>query len=220
MSDTFIKKSWGILITLLIVVIFVVIWKSVPFDDLLYLVSDNLFLVIVLYVALHFVADLFSPIGSSPLFISGFYLMGDWVYIAELISAILCSIVNFYLARKWGIKFLSIFLSINGIKKIKSLLDIFSKIPLLPLRIFTFSFNDYASYAYGLTKVNFTKFLLMSIFTSVFWLSIWKIFLEDTIFNVGMFFVWFYAVSIPFFLVVWISSRKEIKKKKIFFNGV
>lgn len=220
MSDTLIKKSWGLVITLLIVVVFIIIWKSVPFEDLLLLVSDNLFLVIVLYVFIHFIADVFSPIGSSPLFISGFYLMGDWVYVAEVISAILCSVVNFYLARRWGIKFLSFFLSVNGIEKIKKLLDIFSKIPLLPLRIFTFSFNDYASYAYGLTNVNFTKYLLMSIFTSVFWLSIWKLFLEDTLVNVGMFFVWFYVVSIPFFLIGWISSRKEIKKKKIFTNGV
>jgi len=220
MSDTLIKKNWGLIITLLIVVVFIFIWKAVPFDELLYLVKDNLRLVVIFYVVFHFIADVFSPIGSSPLFISGSYLMGDWVYVAELISAVLCSVVNFYLARRWGIKFLSIFISKNGIKKIEDLLGIFSKIPLLPLRFFTFSFNDYASYAYGLTNVNFTKYLLMSIFTSVFWLSIWKFFLEDTLFNVGMFFVWFYVVSIPFFLIGWISSRKEIKRKKIFDNGV
>jgi len=212
MGESVLKKSWGSLITVLLAILLIVVWRVVPFNELLYLVSENIFLVIIFYILIHFVADVLSPIGTSPLFISGFYLMGDWVYLAEFLSAVICSGVNFYLARKWGFKFLSLFLSDKGMTSIKNMLNIFNKAPLIPMRFLTFSFNDVAAYAYGLTKVNFTKYFLMSVFTSAFWLIVWKYLIADTLFHVAIFFVWFYAISIPFFVISFIFYKRNRSK--------
>jgi uncharacterized membrane protein YdjX (TVP38/TMEM64 family) len=213
MSKSFIKKNWGVFATLLLILFLAVIWKSIPFETLLTVVEDNILSVVLMYIFLHFIADVFAPIGSSPLFIAGFYLMGDWVYLAEIINAIIASAVNFYIARRWGYRFLNFLLSDKGMERVQKITEVLNNMPLIPLRIFTMPFNSYAAYAYGFTKVNFTKYFLMSIFSTLVWFGGWKFILADTIINVGVFFVWFYVLTLPFIFFSWVASRK-IKKQK------
>lgn len=128
---------------------------------------------IVVFVFLTWLTYVIAPISGSPFLFVGFYLFGQTVIIYSFIAAFIASITNFWIARVWGRTLVEKLAGSESLKKVDCLANNYGLQTLFFFRIFLGSFHDAISYAFGLTKIRFTPYLITSILGMVPGTFIW-----------------------------------------------
>jgi len=67
----------------------------------------------------------------------------------------------------------------EGVTKIEEIAERIDKKRFLWLRLSTFYINDFASYAFGLTNISFTRYYLLSILSMIPWSIVMSITMRD-----------------------------------------
>lgn len=122
-----------------------------------------------LYILIQIAGQIFAPLSTSALFVAGFILFGKSAVVYSIITWLISSIINFYLAKRYGKKILRIFIGEEGILKIENIAKRIDTKKFFMLRLSTFYINDFASYAFGLTNITFTKYYLATILSMIPW---------------------------------------------------
>lgn len=155
---------------------------------------------------------IFAPLSGSPLLFVGFLLFGRNVIWYTMVSALLASITNFWIARVWGRPLIGKFVGEENIKKIDKLSQNYGLGMLFILRIFQGGIGEFVSYAAGLTSIKFTSYILVSTLGMIPGTVIWYLLssiisspLEFTILSTFMAFI---------FSIIFIISTLIIKKLK------
>lgn len=136
-----------------------------------------------------------APVAGTPgillsITLFGLYQTMFYIYIASIMSAI----INFFIARKFGRKWVTKLTGKKTMKEIDDFVQVFGTRILILSRIFGFSLFEVISYAAGLTKINFKNYLFITmIYTLVPNLTFTFIF-RDTDF------------SSPTNLIIWIGT--------------
>lgn len=200
------------IISVLLFIAIVIVWLCVPQEILLNWVGEIGFWGPFIYILVHIIGDIVFPISTGTWFIGGYYVFGDKIFLYESFVYLFTTIFNFAIARKYGIYVIKQIVGKRWSIKIENLFKEFDSRILIILRFFTFSFNDYTAYAYGLTGIKFWTYFVVSILSGLFWIVLWRFFIIQTIGNFLIFYIWFIISSVPFYIITWLYLRSKKRR--------
>lgn len=158
----------AIVVVSILLIAFNVLLPSITSEEFkLFVKSLGIFapLIVILYtIASH----VFAPVAGSPgivlsMAIFGIYQTVFYLYIATLISAV----INFWISRKYGRKWVSKFVGSATINEIDEFTKSEGKEVLWIARLFGFTLFELISYAYGLTNMKFKDYMIITTFGSI-----------------------------------------------------
>ena len=118
----------------------------------------------IILVFLIWLTNIFAPLGASPFLYAGFYLYGNDIVLLSFIAAIVASISNFLIARKFGKQVVQNLAGVEVVKKLEEFGGKFGYKTLFFLRFVLYQQHDVISYASGLTGFAFWPYFLISFF--------------------------------------------------------
>jgi uncharacterized membrane protein YdjX (TVP38/TMEM64 family) len=158
------KKALRLFVGLLAIVLaFQLLSSLIPHEQLRTFVNNNNVTGPIFIVLLITLAEVFAPFPGGPAILASLAIFGwenSLVYsFAGLLTA---SIINFWLSRVFGRRFVQKFLGDKNIKKIDEFTEKEGKTALIISRTVGYPFSDFVSYAAGLTQISFRTYFLIS----------------------------------------------------------
>lgn len=167
----------------------------------------------IIFIILLSINQIIAPLSGTPVYIAGYLAFGDKVLFYNYLSYLLAATINFHISRKWGRAWVIKLVGNDDMAKV----DLFVKdqgiITLVFLRALQNHLSDFISYAYGLTKMKFKIYILISIIAPIPWLIFWKYIVLPKVKDVSDFTLWFFLTLIPLFVISAVYIR-YIKRKK------
>lgn len=117
---------------------------------------------VIVFILLTWLTYILAPLGGTPFLYAGFYLYGQKVVIFTFMAAIMASISNYWVAKKWGRKLVIRLVGENDFNKVDEITRRYGLTSLFIFRICMGQFHDILSYLYGLTNIKFWPYLLVS----------------------------------------------------------
>lgn len=193
---------------------FYFIGTQIPEDTVRKIVENSGLFGPLILIILVWITNIIAPLGASPFLFAGFYLYGNLIVIFAFIAAMMAAITNFWIAKVWG---RSLVVKITGeeeLEKIDRLTDNYGYQTLLIVRVFLREFHDVISYVFGLTKIKFIPYFIISFLGMIPGTLIWY-YLSSKISNPFI----FTLLSISFaylFLMLYFAWIKLTKKERQF----
>lgn len=113
--------------------------------------------------------NVIAPLGAAPFLFAGFLAYGTAVVFLAYLAAILASIINFWLAKKYGRKLVEKLAGKEPLEKVDSFTTRYGLVTLIFLRLFLAEQHDVISYAVGLTKIKFKPYFIISVLGMIPW---------------------------------------------------
>lgn len=206
------KKAYPLIVIILIFVLFYIIGSKIPEETIRDFVTKAGPFGPILLIFLFWSSNIVAPLSGAPYLFVGFYLFGNMVMVYSLTAAFFASISNYWIAKIWGRKIVEKLAGIDGLKKIDSLAENYGPKTLFIFRLILWQYHDVVSYAFGLTKINFTQYLIITIVGMTPGSLLWY-FLSSKITNAVTFTVLtFIMASVS--LTACVFWSKTIKKRK------
>jgi uncharacterized membrane protein YdjX (TVP38/TMEM64 family) len=142
--------------------LFYVIGQRVPEQTIRNTVSNAGPFGVVILIFLFWISNVIAPLSGSPFLYAGFYVYGQAVVIYAFIAAVIASITNFWIAKIWGRPIVVKLVGADGLKKVDELTMNYGHQTLFIFRLFLKEFHDVISYAFGLTKMRFVPYFVIS----------------------------------------------------------
>ncbi len=133
-----------------------------------------------IFILLGQIPYIIAPVNGIPFLIAGYYLFGTNIIFFQYPTALLGFCINFYISRRWGRPLLAKFLDTKSLNKIDSIANSHGVLTLIAFRIFQGGLGDYVSYAYGLTRISFKQYFLVSAAAIIPGQAIWYYFANKT----------------------------------------
>ncbi len=116
-----------------------------------------------LYIVIKSSTVIFAPLSGTPLYIFSVPLFGFWKGVLfSVIGDFIGAIITFYISRFFGRPVVSYFAGKNNMEYIeKALLVMGTKKGFITMRLAAISMPEIASYAAGLTSINFLFFIIV-----------------------------------------------------------
>jgi uncharacterized membrane protein YdjX (TVP38/TMEM64 family) len=117
-----------------------------------------------LFLILLFLATyIFAPLSGVPIMVAGFYIYGLKSILYVSIAAWISYITNFWISRKLGLDYVKFFVGDKELVKLNTFASKYGYISLFVTRAFVAAIpHELVSYALGLTKMNFMKYITLS----------------------------------------------------------
>jgi len=136
---------------------------KVPEETIRRIISNAGSFSIVVFIFLSWLTYVVAPFSETPFLFAGFYLFGQTVVIYHFIAAFIASITNFWIAKIWGRSLVERLAGHDSLKKIDKLANTYGLRTLFIFRVVLLGkFSDVISYAFGLTSIQFTPYLVVS----------------------------------------------------------
>ena len=165
------------------------------------------------FIILLAVPSVIAPLSGSPILISGYILFDSKVQLYAYLSMLLASVINFWIARKWGRGWVEKQVGKDDMKKVDSFTKDYGILSLIFLRVFQGHISDFVSYAYGLTNIKYSQYLVVSILAPIPWLLLWQYYIFPKVNNVADFSYWFLITLIPVLIISWFYWKYKNRKK-------
>ena len=207
MKITF-KRVIYTLISLLLITLLIYFSTRYSSQEISQIISKAGILAPILYILIQIAGQIFAPLSTSALFIAGFIMFGRVAVLYAVITWLISSITNFYLARKYGKRVLKRFIGEQGVERIEGIAQRIDNKTFL--RLSTFYINDFTSYAFGLTKISFKRYYLSTIISMIPWAVIVTLIIEhgDTIL---LTIIKIFLSMIPFAFLSYIYLKRKDK---------
>lgn len=166
-----------------------------------------------LYILIFASTHVIAPLSGTPVFFAGFGLFGDKIQIYTYLATMLSAIVNFWISRIWG-RDLVKKLAGKDLEKIDEFTKDYGIKSLIFLRVFQGHLVDFISYAYGLTNIKFTPYIIVSALAPIPWLLFWQFYIFPRVEDIGDFSVWFLITLVPFIIISWFFFRYKRNKEQ------
>lgn len=160
------------------------------------------------YILIQIVGQILAPLSTSSLFVAGFILFGKKAIIYSILTWLITSATNFLLARRYGKRVLKKIIGQEGIKKIEEIAKRIHGNRFFWLRISTFYINDFASYAFGLTDISFTRYYLVSILSMIPWSILMSMLIRNGE-SLAFTTIKLFLSMIPFVILSYIFLKRE-----------
>lgn len=168
----------------------------------------------IIFIFIFLVTIIIPPLNSTPLLYVGYFLFKNHVLVYAYLATVIGSAANFLIAKRWGRKLVIKLVGKESSKKIDEVSEKYGLKSLIFLRFFQSHFSDFVSYAYGLTKMNFLPYFLVSVVAPLPLLLIWQFVFFRYVNNVGTYLA-FHTVVFVFFMLISSVVIVLWKKKKI-----
>ncbi|MBI3282930.1 TVP38/TMEM64 family protein [Candidatus Curtissbacteria bacterium] len=116
----------------------------------------------IVWILAHQLSYILAPVSGFPFLIVGFYLFGDTTILYNFIVVITGSSINFLIAKRWGRPIVKRLAGEEPLAKIDKFSREYGLGMLFVLRMFLIGLGDFISYAYGLTPIRYTTFIIIS----------------------------------------------------------
>ena len=184
MNILYFKLNWKLqLIAWSLILISVVIYflgKQIPQESIQNFIKQFGPWGPIIFIIVGLIPYVIAPISGIPGLIAGYYLFGPTTIFYLYPIALLGFSINFLISRKFGRPFLARFLDKKSIGAIDKLARDHGILTLVALRIFQGGLGDYVSYAYGLTKITFRRYFLVSSLAIMPGQAVWYYFARKT----------------------------------------
>ena len=209
MKITF-KRVIYTLISLLLITLLIYFSTRYSSQEISQIISKAGILAPILYILIQIAGQIFAPLSTSALFVAGFIMFGRVAVLYAVITWLISSITNFYLARKYGKRVLKRFIGEQGVERIEGIAQRIDNKTFFILRLSTFYINDFTSYAFGLTKISFKRYYLSTIISMIPWAVIVTLIIEhgDTIL---LTIIKIFLSMIPFAFLSYIYLKRKDK---------
>src|SRR3989344_4504821 len=167
-----------------------------------------------IYIIIGAIPSIVAPLSSSPIFISGYILFDNRVQFYAYLSMLLASVINFWIARKWGRLWVRKLVGKDDLAKVDAFANDYGLLSLIFLRVFQGHISDFVSYAYGLTRMKFVPYLIICILAPIPWLLLWQYYIFPRVDNVADFSFWFLITLIPVLIISWFYWKYKNKRNK------
>ncbi|OGZ58658.1 MAG: hypothetical protein A3B96_03800 [Candidatus Spechtbacteria bacterium RIFCSPHIGHO2_02_FULL_43_15b] len=146
-------------------------------------------LVVIAYVIL---SHIFAPVVAMPVLLASVAVFGIYeAMFYNYIGGVISSVINFYIARKFGRGVILRLVGSKGMKEIDEFTEKSGTRILILSRLFGFAFFEIVSYAYGLTIIDFKKyFFITSVFSAIPVLAFAVVFQNVDFSTVKGIFIW------------------------------
>lgn len=114
------------------------------------------------WILLHQVSYVIAPISGLPFLVVGFYLFGKTVIPYSYFVVLIGATINFWISRIWGRSLVKRFAGQDAIEKIDKLSKEYGVITLIAARLLQGGIGDFVSYAYGLTPIKFSTYVIIT----------------------------------------------------------
>lgn len=205
------KSLLPIALMAVLFIVFLVIGFLIPEESIRQVVYDAGPFGPMLLVLFFWLANFFAPLSGSPFLFAGFYLYGRQVVFYATVSAILASISNFLVAKKWGRGIVIKLAGEGALQKVDRLSLNYGLPALFISRLFFKEIHDVISYAFGLTPIKFWQYFVVSTLGFIPPTLLWYFVSGKLGSAVGFTFFSWLMVYIP--LVVYFGYRKLVRKK-------
>lgn len=112
--------------------------------------------------------QVFAPLSGTPVMLAGIKLYGYPQAMGLLYaSCMLSSVINFWIARRYGRTIVRRLVGRNALQKIDELSGLNERALLISARVLGYSFFDLISYAVGLTPIAFGKYFAYTAFLTL-----------------------------------------------------
>ncbi len=144
------------------IVIFLLSGKLPP-EAVQNFIKDQGILAPIVLIVLFLLTYIFAPLSGVPILIAGFYIYGPKSILYVSIAAWLSYITNFWISRRLGLRYVKFFVGDEHLIKLNSFASKYGYVSLFVTRAFIAAIpHELVSYALGLTKMNFYKYLGIS----------------------------------------------------------
>ncbi|MEI7579734.1 MAG: VTT domain-containing protein [bacterium] len=114
-------------------------------------------------------SEVFAPLPGSPVYIASASIFGwSLTIIIGYFASIASSVINFYIARKWGRGIVKKMVGQKNMTRVDRFSNLEGQKSLIALRLFGFFMYDFISYAYGLSIFSFKRFLFITVICHAF----------------------------------------------------
>lgn len=166
------------------------------------------------FIILLSINQIIAPLSGTPVCIAGYLAFGNIVVFYNYLSYLLAAVVNFYISRKWGREWVTKLIGNDDMVRVDSFVKDQGIIMLIFLRALQGHISDFVSYAYGLTKMKFKTYVLISVVAPIPWLLFWKYIILPKVDDVSGFTIWFFITMIPLFLISALYIKYKKKEKQ------
>ncbi|MHC1716686.1 MAG: TVP38/TMEM64 family protein [Candidatus Dojkabacteria bacterium] len=163
----------------------------------------------------HVLTQVFAPLSGTPGVILSITLYGLGTGMLILyIGSIISSIINFYISRKFGRRWVIKLVGEKGMKEVDAFTAVEGDRALIASRLLGFSIFEFISYAAGLTKIPFKIYIVITIITSGITHTLSYFLFKEIDFNsergIILWIVFIFGAGLIFGILV----RSYLKKKK------
>lgn len=152
----------GLAVAILISVLLYLWGKQIPQQEIENFVQRSGPWAPISWILLHQISYVIAPISGLPFLVSGFYLFGKTAIIYTYFVALIGATINFWISRTWGRSLVGKFAGKDTIEKIDKLSKEYGVITLIATRMLQGGVGDFVSYAYGLTPMKFSTYILIT----------------------------------------------------------
>lgn len=167
----------------------------------------------IVLILLFWLTNIIAPLGATPFIFAGFYLYGQMIVIIAFTAAVLAMITNYWIARIWGRSLVVKLAGSENLERIDRLTDSYGYQTLFIIRLFLKEFHDVVSYVFGLTKIKFIPYFIISVIGMIPGTIIWY-YLSSLISNPLIFTLLSIGIANLFLItyLIWIKITKKEKK--------
>lgn len=161
------KFQLGIAVITLISISLYFLGKQIPQEVIESFIKNAGHWAPIAYILTHQISYVIAPISGFPFLIAGFYLFGKAIVIYTYIVVVIGATINFWIARKWGRPLVSKLAGQSSLEKIDQLSKGYGIITLIALRLLQGGRGDFVSYAYGLTPMKFSTYIIITTLATI-----------------------------------------------------
>ena len=156
-------KKRNLLIALFIFTVIFLLSDKIPPEAVQNFIKDWGILAPIPLIVLSLITYIFAPLSSIPVVIAGFYIYGPKSILFVSIAVWISYVTNFWISRRLGLRYVKFFVGDEQIVKLNTFTLKYGYISLFVTRAFIAAIpHELISYALGLTKMNFYKYMIIS----------------------------------------------------------
>jgi len=156
-------KKRNLLIALFIFTVIFLLSGKIPPEAVQNFIKDWGILAPIPLIVLSLITYIFAPLSSIPVVIAGFYIYGPKSILFVSIAVWISYVTNFWISRRLGLRYVKFFVGDEQIVKLNTFTLKYGYISLFVTRAFIAAIpHELISYALGLTKMNFYKYMIIS----------------------------------------------------------
>ena len=142
-----------------------------------------------------------APVSGTPAIFAGFLLFGNYFQLLVYLAAVLGMAINFWIARLWGRRLVVKLVGESNMDRVDEFTKDYGLKSLILLRLFQGNLLDFISYAFGLTKMKFLPYILVSALAPLPYLLVWQFYISKRLENLRDLTFWYLITCIPFILL-------------------
>lgn len=151
-----------LLVTAILFLLIYLVGRAIPQEEIVLLVKNVGVFAPIIFIFLTLITYVVAPLSGTPFLYAGFMVFQENTVFYTTIAAIIASVSNFFIARRFGRKIVIKIVGIDEITKIDKFMENHGLQSVFLSRIFLGMFHDVISYLSGLTNLKFWPYFLVS----------------------------------------------------------